>query len=271
MSRRALTLIAAIAAIITPFAAADAGPRSRDDWRPEDRTKWEQIGGAEIGNRLESVEIEVGRREGRFKAIGFTVRGNDVRIEDIKVYYGGGVVETLSVRDVVRDGTRSAPIDLPGREQFIHRLVVSYRSMGPVRLEFYGEQFQWEELGCQTVGFLDPRDVIRVGKREGTFRAIKLKVSDAPLRLERLRVVFGDQTAQGFDVRSALPPGSESRPLDLRGDVRYIDRIELDYLPSISTRRGARVCVLGNQGGRYLTRDDDRGRDWDRDRYRDRR
>jgi len=247
-----------------PFASAEA-QRGRDDWRPDNRTEWELLGSAEIGTRLERDVIEVGRREGRFKSLGFTVKGSDVRIEDLRVVYVGGEADELRVREVLKDGTRSRPIDLPGRGQFIQRIEVTYRAPGPVRIEFYGEkrrerEARWEELGCKSVGFLDAKDVIRVGRREGTFSAVKLQVSNEKLRLQKLRVVFGDGSSQSYDVRSVIPAGAETRPLDLDGRRRIIERIELDYLPSISLKRSSNVCVLAREGGRPAFGGPDRDR-----------
>ena len=180
-------------------------------------------------------------------------------------------VDELRVRELLRDGSRSRPIDLPGRGQFIQRIEVTYRAPVPVKIEFYGEtrrEARWEQLGCQRVGFLDDSDVIRVRSREGAFKAIKLQVSDSKLRLDRLRVVFSNGSSQTFDVRSVIPAGAETRPLDLDGRRRTIERVELDYLPSISLKRGANVCVLalGGDGrdGRE-SRDDRGGERWRRD------
>src|SRR3990170_5848652 len=139
MLKRAFCAIAYAIAFFIPFASAEA-QRGRDDWRPDNRTEWELLGSAEIGTRLERDVIEVGRREGRFKSLGFTVRGSDVRIEDLRVVYVGGEADELRIREVLKDGTRSRPIDLPGRGQFIQRIEVTYRTPGPVRIEFYGEK-----------------------------------------------------------------------------------------------------------------------------------
>lgn len=255
MSIRAwLAIASAVAFFVVPLAGAEA-QRGRDDWRPDNRADWELLGTAEIGTRIERDVIQVGRHEGRFSSIGFTVDGSDVRIEDLKVVYGGGEADELRVREVIKAGTRSRPIDLPGRGQFIQRIEIAYRSQGAVKIAFYGEKrreprAQWERLGCKSVGFLDSKDVIRVGRREGAFRAIKLQVSDTKLRLQRLRVVFGDGAAQTLDVRSVIPAGSETQAIDLDGRRRVIDRIELDYLPSISLKKSSVVCVLALEGGR---------------------
>jgi hypothetical protein len=35
----------------------------------------------------------------------------------------------------------------------------------------------WEQLGCQSVGFLVDHDSVKVGRKEGRFKAIRLEVS----------------------------------------------------------------------------------------------
>lgn len=254
MTRRVLMALAAVAACAAFVPTADA-----QRWRPEERgerreREWELLGSAQIGTRIERDIIEVGRREGRFGRIGFEVRGNDVRIESLKIVYGNGESEDLRVGQVYKDGTRSAPIDLQGRGRAIQRIEVLYRSPGAVKIDFYGEpggwrEPQWVEVGCQRVGFLDDRDVIRATRRDGRFSAIKLKVTDAKLRLQRLKVVFENGASQTFDVRSVIPEGTETNPIDLDGRDRAIDRIELYYLPQISLKRGATVCVSGREDG----------------------
>jgi hypothetical protein len=267
MPTRIFIAIAALISIFVPLTGAEA-QRDRGDWRPENRTEWELLGSAQIGTRIERDVIDVGRREGRFRTIGFVVEGGDARVESLRIIYAGGEADDVQVREVFKAGSRSRPIDLPGRGQFIQRIEVMYRAFGPVKISFYGEQRRgppepsWAQLGCQNVGFLDSRDVIRVGRREGAFRAIKLQVSESKLRLQRMRVVFGDGSAQTFDVRAVIPEGAETRPIDLDGRRRVIERIELEYLPSISLKRGSRVCVLALEGG------GPGGPGWDRDRDR---
>jgi hypothetical protein len=251
MTKRILFAIASAVAFLVSFSTAQA-QRGPDAWRPDNRGDWDLLGSAQIGTRVERDVIDVGRREGRFSSIGFTVTGSDVRIEDLRIVYGSGESEQLQIREFYKDGTRSRPIDLQGRGNFIQRIEVAYRAPGPVKIDFYGErrrpEARWDQLGCQRVGFLETRDVIRVGRREGAFKALKLQVSDAPLRLNKMRVVFGNGPPQTLDVRSIIPPGTQTRPLDLDGSRRTIDRIELEYIPSIALKKGANVCVLATEG-----------------------
>jgi hypothetical protein len=46
-------------------------------------------------------------------------------------------------------------------------------------------------------------------------------------------------------VRTVIPEGTETRPIDLSGRFRGIDYIELRYLPQISFNGRATVCVSG--------------------------
>ena len=251
MSIRFVLAIASAVAMLMPLTSAEA-QRRWQDWKPDNRTDWELLGAAQIGTRLERDVIDVGRREGRFQSLGFTVAGGDARIEDLKIVYGGGESEVLQVRQVFKSGERSRPIDLGRDGSFIQRIEVTYRAFGPVKIEFYGEKRrgpEWAQLGCQRVGFLETKDVLRVGRREGAFRALKLQVNDGTLRLNRVRVVFSDRSSQVLDVRAAIPKGTETRAIDLDGRRRTIERIELDYLPSLNLKKGPEVCVLALEAG----------------------
>lgn len=251
MSKKSFLAIACAIAVLVPLASAEA-QRGRDDWRPDNRTDWEPLGSAQIGTRLERDVIEVGRREGRFQSVGFTVTGGEARIEDLKIVYGNGQSEELRVREVFKPGTRSRPIDLGRGGELIQRIEISYRAFGPVKIDFYGEKRrgpEWAQLGCQRIGFLETKDVVRVGRREGAFRALKLQVNDGTLRLNRMRVVFSDRSTQVLDVRAAIPKGTETRPIDLDGRRRTIERIELEYLPSLNLKKGPEVCILALESG----------------------
>lgn len=114
---------------------------------------------------------------------------------------------------------------------------------------------KWERLGCEEVGRRTDRDVIKVGRREGRFEAIRLTASGNDVRVEDLKVVYANGRPDDIRVRSELREGSETRPLDLQGRDRAIDRIEIvtkrDYNGRGKGR--AKVCVEGRE-------DDRRGR-----------
>src|SRR4029078_4935615 len=104
----------------------------------------------------------------------------------------------------------------------------------------------WEQLGCQKVGFLVDRDVIRVGRREGTFKAIRLEGAGNAVYMNDLKVVYGNGVPDDIQVRSEIRDGGQTRPLDLKGrGERVIDRIEMTYRAKPNFKGSAKVCVEG--------------------------
>jgi hypothetical protein len=106
---------------------------------------------------------------------------------------------------------------------------------------------RWENLGCQKVGFVVDRDVIRVGRQEGRFSAIRLKVRGNAVYMADLKVVYANGAPDDIQVRSEIRAGGETRPLDLRGQRRAIRQIEMVYRSKPSFKGQATVCVEGRQ------------------------
>jgi hypothetical protein len=70
--------------------------------------------------------INVGRREGRFKAIRLHVTGADIQLLDLTVIYANGSPDTLRVRSTLREGDRTRALDLKGWERSIDRVEMTY-------------------------------------------------------------------------------------------------------------------------------------------------
>jgi len=84
----------------------------------------------------------------------------------------------------------------------------------------------WRLLGRTQASYKRDHDVIKVKGPADNFRAIKFKVTDAPLNLRRLVVTYDNNTKENLEVRQNIPQGGESRPIDLRGGKRSIRRVE---------------------------------------------
>jgi hypothetical protein len=105
---------------------------------------------------------------------------------------------------------------------------------------------RWVELGCKEVSFLGvDRDVIRVGRREGRFKAIRVEARGNDVEMLDLRVVYANGAPDDIPVRSLIRQGTRTRPLDLRGRQRAIQRIEMVYAKRLNFRGRAVVCVEG--------------------------
>lgn len=88
---------------------------------------------------------------------------------------------------------------------------------------------QWIKLGERQVGFGVDRDSIQVGRHEGRFRALKIVVRGADIHLNDLRVTYGNGQTEDLVVDALVRANSESMPLDLKGDARFITRVDLVY------------------------------------------
>ncbi len=106
-------------------------------------------------------------------------------------------------------------------------------------------QARWEQLGCQKVGFKTDRDVIKVGRAEGRFKSIRLKVTGNRVHMMDLKVVYANGQPDDIPVREEIRAGGQTRPLDLKGERRAIRRVEMVYRSEPNFRGQATVCVEG--------------------------
>lgn len=96
-----------------------------------------------------------------------------------------------------------------------------------------GDRADWVLLGEKTVGFRIDRDVIRIGHnedwyRERAFRRIHLVAERNDIHLMSVRLVYMNGFGEDFPVDQLLRDGQD-QVIDLRGDRRYLQQIELVY------------------------------------------
>ena len=63
----------------------------------------------------------------------FEAEKNDLEMFRVVVTYGNGVDDTIQVRHLFREGSRSRLIDLPGGKRIIRKIVFFYKTVGPAR------------------------------------------------------------------------------------------------------------------------------------------
>jgi hypothetical protein len=241
----------------------DRGPPGFDRGRgPPPREQWDLLGEQSVGFGVDRDVIRVGRREGRFSALALEVRDNDVEILDLNVIFDRGPPQSLRVRQVIRRNERTRPIPFAWGDRRIDRIEITYRSRpsfrGRATVAVFGLRDvgpppppppqSWVELGCGKVGIKPDRDSIRVGRREGRFSAIKLAVRGSKIELIDLTVVYERGPPDELHVRKKIGDREETPPLDLRGERRAIDRVDLSYRQALGLnliKGPATVCVLG--------------------------
>ncbi len=88
---------------------------------------------------------------------------------------------------------------------------------------------RWAYLGSAHVDGGMDHDSIHVGSSDGRFRAIQLRVSGGAIEFQRVVVHFGNGTAEELVIRDRIPSGGATRAIDLPGERRIIQSVELWY------------------------------------------
>lgn len=220
------------------------------------------IGSITYEARPEREVINLNGRDGDIRAMRFEVRQSDVEVLDLRVIYQNGQSEDIRVRQLFKAGTSSRVIDIVNwRRGWVKQIAITYVPKGPARLVFFGIEGggfnpppppppqpgpgSWVRLGCKDVKFVIDRDTLKVGRAEGRFAALRLKVRNAPIEIFNVRVTFGNGTMKDLAVRELIPPGGVSRVIDFNGSFRGIDRVEMIYRALPTFKGFAEVCVDG--------------------------
>lgn len=228
-------------------------------------TNQEELGCVGIDRKFVDYDvIKNARPRANYRAIQLSVFGSDADILSVKVVYGNGEMQDVSVRQRFEAGSKSRVIDLPGVDRHIDRIIVvsqgAQRGRGPgsrphVCVSGFlkgfappqGKRVVWDELGCSKVGFLVDRDVINISRREGRFDAVRLEVKGNDIFFYDLRIVYGNGQADNIPIRLGIPAGGSTRVIDLKGADRFISRVEMVYGKRLGFPQSARVCVYGRQ------------------------
>jgi hypothetical protein len=243
------------------------------------RGEWVLLGEKAVGFRVDRDAIVINHpadwyRDRAFRRLHLVADRSDIHLMSVRLVYMNGYYEDFPVDRLIREG-QDQPIDLRGDRKYLQRIEMVYRSRpsfeGRAIMKVYGVPARfggpgpgplppigagpgpgagrdWEELGCQRVSLFGvDRDVIRVGRREGRFKSIRLHVRGADINILDLRVVYGNGEPDHIPVRSVIRQGERTRPLDLRGWERVIDRVEMTYLTIPNFKGQATVCVEGLQ------------------------
>lgn len=109
-----------------------------------------------------------------------------------------------------------------------------------------GGRESWQYLGQSRVDGRRDHDVIRVNAR-GAFRAIQLRVQGGQIEFQRVVVRFENGANSEVEVRDRIRAGGQTRVIDLPGDNRRIDQIEIWYGKENWGRRRPTLSVYGRR------------------------
>src|SRR5215813_7801202 len=88
---------------------------------------------------------------------------------------------------------------------------------------------RWVYLGEANVDGNADHDRIRIGRDDGRFRAIQIRVERAPIEFQRVVVHYGNGADEEIAIRNRINAGGKTRVIDLRGNERVIESVEFWY------------------------------------------
>jgi hypothetical protein len=86
----------------------------------------------------------------------------------------------------------------------------------------------WNKIGDAKVDFSTDKDkFILLGKDQ--FKALKIKVKDAPVHIENMQVQFEGGVTEDISLASEFKTGGESREIDLKNKDKEIKNVTFVY------------------------------------------
>jgi hypothetical protein len=105
---------------------------------------------------------------------------------------------------------------------------------------------KWRFIADKNVRYGPDHDVIVVSGN-ANFSQLRLKVSDAPLKVNDMKIHFENGNVIDVSIRSEIRQGSQSRVIDLPAGSRNIRKVEFWY-STIGTNQGtAKVALWGKR------------------------
>jgi hypothetical protein len=96
--------------------------------------KWQKLGSRKVGWKLDRDQISVTAANGAFKKLRLHVTGNKMYFVRMKVVYGNGEDTKIQVDKLIKAGTFSPALDLPGNKRIVKKVVFWYRAAGRKRM-----------------------------------------------------------------------------------------------------------------------------------------
>ena len=105
----------------------------------------------------------------------------------------------------------------------------------------------WRELGRVSAGHNGDHDIIHIDGKHDTFRKLKFRVTNSPLNMKKMVVVYDDGAPENIEVRNEIPKDGESREIDLKGGKRKLKSVEFWFDTKGILNGKAEVTLYGEK------------------------
>lgn len=228
--------------------------------RPGPIAGWNELDVQRFDRGESRVVMPVGRREGAVGQILLRADSTPILVRSIEIVYGNGRTQDVTLNQTLGYGERTRAIDLVGDRRFIQRVNVNLdgrRRSGQAVLALFGKDEpkpsygggNWTTIATERYPSRDDQVEFQVGRGDGRFGRIRLQAGQRDtIRITNVTVRFGNGQTQRIGVNQTISNGESTRPIDLEGNTRFIDRVVVNVDPPRSGRRGRdELVLLGSQ------------------------
>lgn len=201
--------------------------------------------------------FQIRPEERRIRSLRILAEEGSADIRSLKVVYTDGEVENVRVRQVLKEGERSALFELE-EVRPIKTVEVLYTPKGIVTLVLLADarraepppppRAEWVELTCKNVGLLGDRDTAVVSADE-RYSALRLRSANYDIEMAELTVRYANGGRDNYQIRQLIPAGGRIGPIELRGERRRITQLDFLYRARTIGPFKTKLCVDGLKSG----------------------
>ncbi len=225
---------------------------------------WELLGEEKVGFGVDRDVIRLNNDENfyrnkAYKRLRFVAEGGEVRMKSLRLVYLNGHVEDVQFGQNLRDG-QQVEVDLRGERSYLRHIEMFYKAKfgislggGGVRvnqptIKVFGDNLRgggggrpdsgprpgpggWEVLGNERFNVRDEQVEFRLGRRDGRIGQIRLANEGERITVREVRIRFGNGETQVVRLGQQLNDGEQTRPIDIEGATRFIDRVTVSMEP----------------------------------------
>ena len=97
---------------------------------------------------------------------------------------------------------------------------------------------QWKDLGSKSVKQGVEQDTWHLNSFKGQYRKVKFTVNHGKVKIHRLEIKYRSGETERVSINKVINPGGSTRVIDLRGNDRYLDVVDIWYEAVKSAKGG---------------------------------
>jgi hypothetical protein len=189
----------------------------------------------------------------RIRSMRILAEEGSADVKSLKVNYADGESETVRVKQLLKEGERTALFELE-EVRPIKSIEVTYVPQGAITLVLLADArraeppppppAEWVELGCQKVGLLGDRDSIAVNAAD-RYKALRLRSQNYDIEMAELTIRYANGGRDNYQIRQVIPAGGRIGPIELRGEARRISQLDFLYRARTIGPFKTKLCVEG--------------------------